>query len=194
MPDRGRHDPGHRRLLDPARADLRRHRRRPLGYRERYRLRARRDRDGDSVSASLTLDSNDANRLDPASEEQVLFLNQPYPNHNGGDLLFGPDGYLYAFFGDGGSGGDPHDNGQNRDALLGKVLRLDIDHPSGGRAYSAPAGNPFLGGAGRDEIWLFGLRNPWRASFDRATGDLWIGDVGQNAWEEVDVARAGVGG
>jgi len=152
------------------------------------------DRNGDSVIASLTLDPNDPNRLDPASEEQILFLTQPYANHNGGDLLFGPDGYLYAFFGDGGSGGDPHDNGQNRDALLGKVLRLDVDHPSGGRAYSSPAGNPFLGKAGRDEVWLFGMRNPWRASFDRATGDLWIGDVGQNAWEEVDVARAGVGG
>jgi len=152
------------------------------------------DRNGDSVIAGLTLDPGDPNRLDPASEEQILFLKQPYANHNGGDLLFGPDGYLYAFFGDGGSGGDPQDNGQNRDALLGKVLRLDIDRPSGNRAYSAPAGNPFLGGAGRDEIWLVGMRNPWRASFDRANGDLWIGDVGQGAWEEIDVARAGDGG
>lgn len=152
------------------------------------------DRNGDSVIASLNLDPSDPNRLDPATAVQVLFLKQPYANHNGGDLLFGPDGYLYAFFGDGGSGGDPHDNGQNRDALLGKVLRLDVDHPSGGEAYSAPAGNPFLGGAGRDEVWLVGMRNPWRASFDRANGDLWIGDVGQGAWEEVDVARAGVGG
>jgi glucose/arabinose dehydrogenase len=152
------------------------------------------DRNGDSVIASLSLVPGNPNRLDPTSEEQILFLKQPYANHNGGDLLFGPDGYLYAFFGDGGSGGDPHDNGQNRDALLGKVLRLDIDHPSGNRAYSAPAGNPFLGGGGRDEIWLVGMRNPWRASFDRATGDLWIGDVGQGAWEEIDVARAGVGG
>ena len=152
------------------------------------------DKNGDSVIASLTLDPDDPDRLDPASERQILFLDQPYANHNGGDLLFGPDGYLYAFFGDGGSGGDPHDNGQNRDALLGKVLRLDIDHGGGGNAYSSPAGNPFLGGAGRDEVWLVGMRNPWRASFDRATGDLWIGDVGQGAWEEVDVARAGVGG
>jgi len=152
------------------------------------------DRNGDSVIASLTLDPSDPNRLDPASAAQVLFLKQPYANHNGGDLLFGPDGYLYAFFGDGGSGGDPHDNGQNRDALLGKVLRLDIDHPGSGEAYSAPAGNPFLGGAGRDEIWLLGMRNPWRASFDRGNGDLWIGDVGQGSWEEIDVARAGVGG
>ena len=152
------------------------------------------NKNGDSVIASLTLDPGDPNRLDPASEQRILFLDQPYANHNGGDLLFAPDGYLYAFFGDGGSGGDPHDNGQNRDALLGKVLRLDIDHPTGDDAYASPAGNPFLGVAGRDEIWLVGMRNPWRASFDRSTGDLWIGDVGQNAWEEVDVARAGVGG
>jgi glucose/arabinose dehydrogenase len=152
------------------------------------------NKDGDSVIASLTIDPNDKNRLDPNSLQQILFLDQPFANHNGGDLLFGPDGYLYAFFGDGGSGGDPQGNGQNSEALLGKVLRLDIDHPSGDLPYSAPAGNPFLGGAGRDEIWLLGMRNPWRASFDRATGDLWIGDVGQSAWEEVDVARAGVGG
>ena len=152
------------------------------------------NKDGDSIITSLALDPNDPNRLDPESHREFLFLDQPFANHNGGDLLFGPDGYLYAFFGDGGSGGDPQGNGQNRDALLGKVLRLDIDHASGDLPYSAPADNPFVGGAGRDEIWLMGMRNPWRASFDRATGDLWIGDVGQGAWEEVDVARAGVGG
>jgi len=152
------------------------------------------DKNGDSVIASLAVDPNDPNRFEPQTEEQILFLDQPFPNHNGGDLHFGPDGYLYAFFGDGGSGGDPQGNGQNRDALLGKVLRLDVDHPSGDRPYSAPSGNPFLDGDGRDEIWLVGMRNPWRNSFDRTTGDLWIGDVGQGAWEEVDVARAGVGG
>jgi len=152
------------------------------------------NKDGDTVIASLTLDASDPNRLDPASHQRILFVDQPFANHNGGDLHFGPDGYLYAFFGDGGSGGDPQNNGQNRQALLGKILRLDIDHPSGDLAYSAPAGNPFVGAAGRDEIWLMGLRNPWRNSFDRATGDLWIGDVGQGAWEEIDVARAGVGG
>ena len=152
------------------------------------------NKDGDSVIASLTVDPNDPNRLDPGSHQRILFVDQPFANHNGGDLRFGPDGYLYAFFGDGGGGGDAPGNGQDRDALLGKVLRLDIDHPSGDLAYSAPAGNPFLVGAGRDEIWLMGMRNPWRASFDRATGDLWMGDVGQGAWEEVDVARAGVGG
>jgi len=152
------------------------------------------DQSGDSVIASLNLDPDDPDRLDPASEQRILFIDQPYPNHNGGNLLFGPDGYLYAFFGDGGSGGDPQGNGQNRDALLGKVLRLDIDHPRGSDAYSNPDGNPFLDGGGRPEVWLVGLRNPWRSSFDRETGDLWIGDVGQGAWEEVDVARAGVGG
>ena len=152
------------------------------------------NKDGDSVIASLTLDPNDPNRLDPASHQRILFLAQPFANHNGGDLLFGPDGYLYAFFGDGGSGGDPQGNGQNRTRLLGKVLRLDIDHPDGDAAYSSPEGNPFLNTFGRSEIWLMGMRNPWRNSFDRATGDLWIGDVGQNAWEEIDVARAGIGG
>jgi glucose/arabinose dehydrogenase len=152
------------------------------------------NKDGDSVIASLAVDPNDPNRLDPDSHREILFLDQPFANHNGGDLLFGPDGYLYAFFGDGGSGGDPQGNGQNRDALLGKVLRLDVDHPGGDLAYSIPADNPFVGRDGRDEIWLMGMRNPWRASFDRATGDLWIGDVGQGAWEEVDVARAGAGG
>jgi glucose/arabinose dehydrogenase len=152
------------------------------------------DDDGDSVIASLTVDPADATRLDPASEHRILFVDQPYANHNGGDLLFGPDGFLYAFFGDGGGGGDPQNNGQSRETLLGKVLRLDIDRPNGDRAYSAPAGNPFAEDVGRDEIWLMGLRNPWRASFDKANGDLWIGDVGQGAWEEIDVARAGVGG
>src|SRR6185503_9026687 len=150
------------------------------------------DKNGDSVIASLAVDPNNPNRFEPQTEEQILFLDQPFPNHNGGDLNFGPDGYLYAFFGDGGSGGDPQGNGQNRDALLGKVLRLDIDHPRGSDAYSNPDGNPFLAGGGRPEVWLVGLRNPWRNSFDRDTGDLWIGDVGQGAWEEVDVARAGV--
>ena len=152
------------------------------------------NKDGDSVIASLTLDPADGNRLVPGSQRPILFVDQPFANHNGGDLLFGPDGYLYAFFGDGGGGGDPEGNGQDRSALLGKVLRLDIDHPAGDLGYSSPPDNPFTGGVGRDEIWLMGMRNPWRNSFDRATGDLWIGDVGQGAWEEIDVARAGVGG
>ena len=152
------------------------------------------NKDGDSVIASLTLARGDPNRLDPGSQRSVLFLRQPFANHNGGDVKFGPDGYLYAFFGDGGGGGDPEGNGQDRTALLGKVLRLDIDRPEADRGYSSPPDNPFVDGVGRDEVWLMGMRNPWRNSFDRATGDLWIGDVGQGAWEEIDVARAGVGG
>jgi glucose/arabinose dehydrogenase len=146
------------------------------------------------VIATLSLDPQDPTKLDIDSLTQILAVDDPFPNHNGGDLLFGPDGYLYAFFGDGGSGGDPLGSGQDRGSLLGKVLRLDVDHPSGKVPYSAPADNPFVGTDGRDEVWLMGVRNPWRNSFDRATGDLWIGDVGQGAWEEVDVARKGVGG
>jgi glucose/arabinose dehydrogenase len=149
------------------------------------------DTNGDTVVASLRLDAANPNRLDPASEERILFVDQPYANHNGGALAFGPDGYLYVSLGDGGSGGDPQDNGQRLDTLLGKILRLDVD---GTDTYEVPDDNPFAAGGGKPEIWLYGLRNPWRTSFDRETGDLWIGDVGQGAWEEVDVARAGVGG
>ncbi|MGN9844643.1 PQQ-dependent sugar dehydrogenase [Nonomuraea sp. H19] len=114
----------------------------------------------------------------------VLTQDQPYANHNGGQLAFGPDGYLYIALGDGGNAGDPHGNGQNLKTLLGKILRID---PRGGRPYKVPEDNPFVGKQGaKPEIWAYGLRNPWRFSFDRETGDLWIGDVGQNAWEEVD--------
>jgi glucose/arabinose dehydrogenase len=150
--------------------------------------------DGDTVVASLTLDPGDPNRLDPASLQQLLFVHQPFANHNGGALAFGPDGDLYVSLGDGGSGGDPQGNGQNTQALLGKILRLDIDGAAAGQPYAIPATNPFANGGGAPEVWLYGLRNPWRMSFDRASGDLWIGDVGQNSFEEVDVARAGVGG
>jgi len=122
---------------------------------------------------------------------RVLFVRQPYPNHNGGDLVFGPDGDLYIGLGDGGSEGDPQGNGQNLSTLLGKMLRID-PRPSGLASYTVPPDNPFVGKAGvRPEIWAYGLRNPWRYSFDRSTGDLWIGDVGQNAWEEVDYQAAG---
>ncbi|MGW4800319.1 PQQ-dependent sugar dehydrogenase [Nonomuraea sp. NPDC004297] len=117
------------------------------------------------------------------ARRDVLKQDQPYPNHNGGQLAFGPDGHLYIAFGDGGSGGDPQGNGQNLGTLLGKILRIDPR----GEPYAVPRDNPFAGRAGaRPEIWAYGLRNPWRFSFDRGTGDLWIGDVGQNAWEEVD--------
>jgi len=147
------------------------------------------DTNGDTIVASFRLDPGGAGRrLDPESFQQLLFVDQPYANHNGGALAFGPDGDLYVSLGDGGSGGDPQGNGQRLDTLLGKILRLDVD---GGETYLIPPSNPFAKGGGKPEIWLYGLRNPWRMSFDRETGDLWIGDVGQGAWEEVDVARAG---
>ncbi|MFD5974327.1 PQQ-dependent sugar dehydrogenase [Streptomyces bacillaris] len=126
--------------------------------------------------------------LRPDTRRTVLTQEQPYANHNGGDIKFGPDGYLYIAFGDGGSGGDPHGNGQNLDTLLGKLLRID---PRGGEPYAVPADNPFVADENaRDEIWSYGLRNPWRFSFDAGTGDLLIGDVGQSEWEEIDWAPA----
>ncbi|WP_305921769.1 PQQ-dependent sugar dehydrogenase [Nonomuraea turcica] len=119
----------------------------------------------------------------------VLTQDQPFPNHNGGQLAFGPDGHLYIALGDGGGAGDPEGNGQDIGTLLGKILRID---PRAGRPYKVPEDNPFVGKDGaKAEIWAYGLRNPWRFSFDRETGDLWIGDVGQNAWEEVDYQPAG---
>lgn len=127
-------------------------------------------------------------KIQPSTRRTVLTQTQPYANHNGGDIKIGPDGYLYIAFGDGGSGGDPHGNGQNLDTLLGKLLRID---PRGAKPYAIPADNPFVGDPkAKDEIWAYGLRNPWRFSFDAATGDLLIGDVGQSAWEEIDWAPA----
>jgi glucose/arabinose dehydrogenase len=150
---------------------------------------------GDTVISSFQVDPGTPDTVVLGSEVVILTVDQPYANHNGGAIQFGPDGYLYIALGDGGSGGDPHNNGQRLDTLLGKILRIDIDHPSGGNAFGIPGSNPFVATPGaRGEIWLFGLRNPFRFSFDRSAGDLWIGDVGQGAWEEVDVARAGVGG
>ncbi len=127
-------------------------------------------------------------RDDESSEHEIITVTQPYTNHNGGDIAFGPDGYLYLALGDGGSGSDPMGNGQNTDALLGKILRLDVNVEEG---YAIPSDNPFVDGGGRPEIFAYGLRNPWRIAFDRETGDLWAGDVGQNAWEEVDLVRKG---
>jgi glucose/arabinose dehydrogenase len=153
------------------------------------------DTDGNTRISSFTLDPANPERADPGSEQRLMFIEQPYANHNGGAVVFGPEGYLYVATGDGGSGGDTHDNGQSLATLLGKILRIDVDKPEGDRAYAIPADNPFVGRDGAEpEIWLYGLRNPWRISFDRTTGDLWIGDVGQGDWEEIDVARAGVGG
>lgn len=127
------------------------------------------------------------------SRRQVLHVAQPYSNHNGGHLLFGPDGYLYVGLGDGGSAGDPEDRAQDLGTLLGKMLRID-PRPGLGRPYTVPGDNPFLDRTGaRPEIWAYGLRNPWRYSFDRETADLWIADVGQDTREEVDVLPAGSG-
>jgi glucose/arabinose dehydrogenase len=131
--------------------------------------------------------SQDPNRADPGSEIRLLTIDQPYKNHNGGSLVFGPDGYLYIGTGDGGSGGDPLGNGQRLDTLLGKILRLDVDSTE---PYTIPNDNPFAQGGGRPEIWAYGLRNPWRFSFDHITGDLYIADVGQSQWEEVNVQLA----
>jgi glucose/arabinose dehydrogenase len=153
------------------------------------------DLDGNSVVSSFDLLTDGSGRFDPSSESIFLQVDQPFPNHNGGGIAFGPDGFLYIALGDGGSGGDPMGNGQRLDTLLAKILRIDVDHPGFGPAYTSPGDNPFVGRAGaKAEIWLYGLRNPFRFSFDRSNGDLWIGDVGQNKWEEVDVVRAGLGG
>jgi glucose/arabinose dehydrogenase len=147
---------------------------------------------GDTVVSEWRVSQDNADRADGGSERILLTVKQPFANHNGGAVLFGPDGLLYISLGDGGSGGDPHGNGQRLDTLLAKILRVDVDTTGAGKAYGIPADNPFLGRSGAEpEIFLTGLRNPWRMSFDRATGDLWIGDVGQNRFEEVDVVRAG---
>jgi glucose/arabinose dehydrogenase len=141
---------------------------------------------GDVVLARYNVSSN-RDLADPSSGTILLTVpHSQFANHNGGQLAFGPDGYLYMGVGDGGSGGDPNNNGQNLGVLLGKILRLDVS----GASYSAPSSNPFLSRSGaRGEIWAYGLRNPWRFSFDRESGDLWIADVGQNQFEEVDLQR-----
>jgi glucose/arabinose dehydrogenase len=146
------------------------------------------DKSGNTVIASFAVTGKDPNQADPNSEKRLLHVQQPYPNHNGGEMTFGPDGYLYIGLGDGGSGGDPYGNGQSLNTFLGKILRIDVDH---GQPYAIPPDNPFANGGGKPEIWAYGLRNPWRFSFDRQTGDLYIGDVGQDLWEEIDFLPAG---
>jgi glucose/arabinose dehydrogenase len=131
--------------------------------------------------------SSDRNKADTTSEVILLDISQPFSNHNGGGIAFGPDGYLYLGTGDGGSGGDPNGFGQNLNVLLGKMLRLDIDSQ---QPYAIPADNPFIDKEGLGEIWAYGLRNPWRFAFDPLIGDLYMGDVGQNAWEEVNFQSA----
>lgn len=147
---------------------------------------------GDSLIVRFTRSAADPDRADPASGTLVLFVDQPFANHNGGQVVFGPDGYLHLGFGDGGGGGDPNENAENLGSLLGKILRIDVD---GGAPYAIPPDNPFVGVAGaRAEVWAYGLRHPWRFDFDPLTGDLWIGDVGQTAVEEVNFEPAGSGG
>ena len=147
--------------------------------------------DGSLLLSKFTRSS--INSANPNSRNTLLSIPHPtYQNHNGGTLAFGPDGYLYWSTGDGGGGGDPFNNAQNLNVLLGKVLRLDVDHQDPGLNYSIPSSNPFYNNPNqRGEIWVYGLRNPWRFSFDRQTGDMFIGDVGQGVREEIDFQSAG---
>ena len=142
---------------------------------------------GDTVIARFQVSGNQ-DIADSSSEVRLLEVAQPFSNHNGGGLVFGPDGYLYIGLGDGGAGGDPRGNGQSLNTLLGKILRIDVD---AGSPYAIPPSNPFANGGGLAEIWAYGLRNPWRFSFDTLTGDRYIADVGQNIWEEVNFVPAG---
>ncbi|MFN8399488.1 MAG: PQQ-dependent sugar dehydrogenase [Anaerolineales bacterium] len=138
---------------------------------------------GDGGNTRISRFTANGDVADPNSEQVLMVIDQPFPNHNGGAVVFGPDGYLYLGLGDGGAAGDPFKNGQNTGTLLGKLLRIDVNN---GDPYAIPADNPF-----GNEVWAYGLRNPWRVSFDRVTGDLWIGDVGQNQYEEIDYLPAG---
>jgi glucose/arabinose dehydrogenase len=170
-----------------------------LAFHPRYRSNGRffvnyTDEAGDTQVVEYRVSAK-RNRADQRPVRTILSIDQPFANHNGGHLAFGRDGMLYIGVGDGGSAGDPNANGQNLGTLLAKILRIDVDRRTEGRNYAIPAGNPFVGRAGaRPEIWAYGLRNPWRFSFDRRRGDLWIGDVGQNTLEEIDFRRAGRGG
>jgi glucose/arabinose dehydrogenase len=148
------------------------------------------DRSGDTQIQEFRRSRGNPNRANPASRRSVLTVDQPFENHNGGLNLFGPDGLLYIGLGDGGSGGDPGNRAQRLDTLLGKLLRID-PRKAGSKPYRSPVSNPFVGKGGQNEIYAYGLRNPWRFSFDRRTGDLYIGDVGQNSFEEIDYARRG---
>ena len=146
-----------------------------------------------SVISQFKVTADNPNVADKNSESTVLEISQPYSNHNGGQLAFGPDGYLYIGVGDGGSEGDPSGNGQNRATLLGNILRIDVDLVSAGKNYGIPKDNPFVGNSlgYQEEIYAYGFRNPWRFSFDSATGELWVGDVGQNRIEEIDLVEKG---
>jgi glucose/arabinose dehydrogenase len=159
------------------------------GYRTNHRLFVNyTNLAGNTVIREYRASATNPNVVDPATARTILTIAQPYANHNGGMLAFGFDGYLYIGMGDGGSAGDPGNRAQSLNTLLGKMLRIDVNHRTTTRPYAIPPSNPFVGRYGLDEIWQYGLRNPWRFSFDRLTGNLWIGDVGQNLWEEVDRA------
>jgi glucose/arabinose dehydrogenase len=145
-----------------------------------------------SILSRFTCTSRETLLVDPASEKRIMKIPQPYSNHNGGALEFGSDAYLYIALGDGGFANDPHHFGQDLSELLGSILRIDVDRSESGRAYGIPPDNPFIGvPEACPEIWAYGLRNPWRFSFDRKTGQLWAGDVGQNLWEEIDIIVKG---
>ena len=144
---------------------------------------------GDNVVSRFSVSNTNADLADPNSELILLTIDQPFGNHNGGDMAFGSDGYLYISSGDGGSSGDPGDRAQSLNTLLGKILRIDVDNTSNGNNYAIPSGNPFIGTTGAlDEIWAYGLRNAWKFSFDRQTNDLWIADVGQGSFEEINTS------
>jgi len=145
-----------------------------------------------NIVSRFKVSKDDPNKADPASEEILMKFQKPYWNHDGGTIVFGPDGYLYITHGDGGLGGDPHENGQNLDTLLGKVLRIDVDSKGVGKTYGIPKDNPFVGKENtRPEIWAYGLRNVWRMAFDSKSGQLWAADVGQNLWEEINLIQKG---
>lgn len=148
------------------------------------------DTSGDTRVVRYT-ESPAGEALDTGSATEILFVEQPYGNHNAGQLLFGPDGMLYVPLGDGGRGGDPRGHGQNTDTLLGSILRIDVD---GGDPYAIPTDNPFVSGGGRPEIWAYGVRNPWHNDIDSVGGHIYVADVGQNEWEEVSVSWLGEGG
>jgi glucose/arabinose dehydrogenase len=145
-----------------------------------------------TIISRFRVSKKDPNVADPNSEEVIMTIKHPYWNHKGGTIVFGPDGYLYIGLGDGGLRDDPHGNGQNLKTVLGKILRIDIDHKDPGLAYAIPKDNPFVGrNDARGEIWASGIRNVWRIAFDRKTGELWAGDVGQDTWEEIDIIARG---